>query len=334
MKLSIIIVNYKSAQLIDDCLTSAKAFDSFNDFEWIIVDNQSNDNSKEILTSKYPVLTWIDMGYNAGFSRANNEGIRIAKGEFVLLLNPDTLILNDAISKCLHQFANSTNVACGVQLLNKDLTSQFSGSNFMKGGINQLLPLPYWGSLLKTISKILSIKKPSVDIASDFEKVEWINGAFLMVKKEAIDKAGLMDEDFFLYAEEIEWCSRLYQQGNLMLYGNLHVIHLIGETITKAANSNDSTYLNLYDRKGLQLILSNHLRIRKQYGIFWFLFQLLNYTCAVPVYLILGLLENIFKFRSPLNDIKKAIGLAKNVCIVWSYSIIIILNKPYFYKVL
>ena len=59
--------------------------------------------------------------------------------------------------------------------------------------------------------KLLSIKKPSVDIASDFEKVEWINGAFLMVKKEAIDKAGLMDEDFFLYAEEIEWCSRLYQ---------------------------------------------------------------------------------------------------------------------------
>ena len=81
-----------------------------------------------------------------------------------------------------------------------------------------------------------------------------------------------MDEDFFLYAEEIEWCSRLYKQGNLMIYGNLHVIHLIGETITKAANSNDSTYLNLFDRKGLQLILSNHLRIRKQYGIFWFLF--------------------------------------------------------------
>jgi len=181
---------------------------------------------------------------------------------------------------------------------------------------------------------LLSIKKPSVDIASDFEKVEWINGAFLMVKKEAINKAGLMDEDFFLYAEEIEWCSRLYKQGSLMIYGNIHVIHLIGETITKAANSNDSTYLNLYDRKGLQLILSNHLRIRKQYGIFWFLFQLLNYTCAVPVYLILGLLENILKFRSPLNDIKKAIGLAKNVCIVWSYSIIIILNKPYFYKVL
>jgi hypothetical protein len=119
-----------------------------------------------------------------------------------------------------------------------------------------------------------------------------------------------------------------------MIYGNIHVIHLIGETITKAANSNDSTYLNLYDRKGLQLILSNHLRIRKQYGIFWFLFQLLNYTCAVPIYLIVGLLENILKFRSPLNDIKKAIGLAKNVCIVWSYSIIIILNKPYFYKVL
>jgi GT2 family glycosyltransferase len=334
LKLSIVIVNYKSAQLIDDCLTSAKGFDSFNDFEWIIVDNQSNDNSKEFLTSKYPEITWIEMGYNAGFSRANNAGIKIAKGEIVLLLNPDTIILNDAISKCIHQFANSTNIACGVQLLNKDLSNQFSGSNFMKGGINHLLPLPYWGSILKTISKLLSIKKPSIDIASDFEKVDWINGAFLMVKKDAIHKAGLMDEDFFLYAEEIEWCSRLYKQGSLMIYGNIHVIHLIGETITKAANSNDSTYLNLYDKKGLQLILSNHLRIRKQYGIFWFLFQLLNYTFAVPVYLILSLLENILKARNPLNDVKKALGLAKNVCIVWMYSILIILNKPYFYKVL
>ena len=334
MKLSIIIVNYKSAQLIDDCLTSAKAFDSFNDFEWIIVDNQSNDNSKEILTSKYPALTWIDMGYNAGFSRANNAGIKIAKGEIVLLLNPDTIILNDAIAQCLNQFANSSNIACGVQLLNRDLSNQFSGSHFMKGGINHLLPLPYWGSILKTISKILSIKKPSIDIASDFEKVEWINGAFLMVKKDTIHKAGLMDEDFFLYAEEIEWCSRLYKEGSLMIYGNLNVIHLIGESITKAAQSNDSTYLNLYDKKGLQLILSNHLRIRKQYGTYWFLFQLLNYTFAVPVYLIFSLLENIFKARSPLNDIKKALGLAKNVSIVWRYSILIILNKPYFYKVL
>ena len=142
MKLSIIIVNYKSAQLINDCLSSAKAFDSFNDFEWIIVDNQSNDNSKEFLTSKYPAITWIDMGYNAGFSRANNAGIKIAKGEIVLLLNPDTIILNDAIAQCLNQFANSTNIACGVQLLNRDLSNQFSGSHFMKGGINHLLPLP------------------------------------------------------------------------------------------------------------------------------------------------------------------------------------------------
>ncbi len=334
MKLSIIIVNYKSAQLIDDCLTSAKAFESFNDFEWIIIDNQSNDNSKELLTSKYPALIWIDMGYNAGFSRANNAGIKIAKSEIVLLLNPDTIILNDAINKCLIQFANSSNVACGVQLLNKNLSNQISGSYFMKGGINHLLPLPYWGTLLKLISKILFVKKPSIVKATDHQEVQWINGAFLMVKKNAMNMTGLMDEDFFLYAEEIEWCSRLSQYGTLMIYGQFHVIHLIGETITNATKSNDSSYLNIYDKKGLQLILSNHLRIRKQYGIFWFLFQLLNYTFAVPVYFILGLFENIIKLRSPMNDLKKVLGLAKNVGIVWRYSILILLNKPYFYKVL
>lgn len=334
MKLSIIIVNYKSAELIDDCLTSARTFDSFHEFEWIIVDNQSNDNSKQIITSKFPQIVWIEMGYNAGFARANNAGIRIAKGEIVLLLNPDTLVLNNAIENCVNQLANSQNVACGVQLLNKDLSNQISGSNFMIGGLNHLLPLPYLGAFLKLISSFLSVKKPSIEIASEFEKVEWISGAFLMVKKEMIKKAGFMDEDFFLYAEEIEWCSRLSKQGPLMLYGNLHIIHLIGETITKATRSNDSTYLNIYDKKGLQLVLSNHLRIRKQYGIFWFLFQLLNYTLAVPVYLILGFFENILKVRSPLNDLEKAMGLAKNVGIVWWYSLLIIRNKPYFYKVL
>ena len=132
-----------------------------------------------------------------GFQEPIMQESKIAKSEIVLLLNPDTIILNDAIAQCLNQFANSSNIGCGVQLLNKDLSNQFSGSHFMKGGINHLLPLPYWGSILKTISKLLSIKKPSIDIASDFEKVEWINGAFLMVKKDAIHKAGFMDEDFF-----------------------------------------------------------------------------------------------------------------------------------------
>jgi GT2 family glycosyltransferase len=124
-------------------------FSSALNFEWIIVDNQSNDNSNEQIISKFPFVKWIDMSYNAGFARANNEGIRQSKGEAVLLLNPDTVILNDAINQCYQRFVRSRYIACSVQLLNGDKTPQITGNFFMKGGLNHLLPLPYLGAFLR-----------------------------------------------------------------------------------------------------------------------------------------------------------------------------------------
>jgi GT2 family glycosyltransferase len=332
--LSIIIVNYKSSQLISECLQSARRFESFNDFEWIVVDNQSNDNSKKVITTEFPNVIWVDMGYNAGFSRANNEGMRIAKGEVFLLLNPDTLILEDAINKCLNKFIPSAHIACGVQVLNKDLTNQISGSYFMKGGLNHLLPLPYYGNMLKQISALLNVKKPSVEKANSEQLVDWISGAYLMVKKRVLKNVGLMDEDFFLYAEEIEWCSRLASNGSLCIYGDINIIHLVGATITASTNSNDKSYTNLFDKKGGQLILSNHVRIRKQYGITWFLFQLLNYTLATPLFFIGSFIDHLIHFTNPVQDFNKALGLASNVKLVWAHLFLIIRNKPHFYKVL
>jgi len=333
-QLSVIIVNYKSAGFIIDCLQSASQFPSFNDFEWIIVDNQSNDDSKEIITNQFPNVIWHDMGYNAGFARANNAGIRLAKGEYILLLNPDTLILNDAIAVCLQKFSNSNDVACGVQMLNKDRTTQISGSHFMKGGLNHLLPLPYWGHFLKLISSMFKVKKPSIEKASAEEKVDWISGAFLMVKTDAIKKCGLLDEDFFLYGEEVEWCSRLGKIGTLSIYGAIHIIHIMGEVISANANSADKSYTNLFDKKGLQLIMSNHVRIRKQYGIIWFLIQLMNYSIAVPIFFVGSFLEQLFQFKNPFKDFGKAMGLARNVLLIWAHCITIIQNRPHFYKVL
>ena len=334
MNLSIVIVNYKSTNLILDCLESAKAYDSFYDFEWIIVDNQSNDNGKSNILNKYPNVIWIDMGFNAGFAIANNKGMKEASGDIILLLNPDTIILDDAIKKCLTKFIQSDHLACGVQLLNKDLTHQISGSNFMKGGINHLLPLPYIGNMLKFLASIAKIEKPSIEKASTEEKVEWISGAFLMVKKKAIQEAGYMDEDFFLYAEEVEWCNRISKKGSLCIYGNINIIHLVGETITVASKSNDKSYTNIFDKKGGQLILSNHVRIRKQYGVAWFFFQLIIYTLSVPIFYILSILEHLMKFENPFKEFNLATGLAKNVVLIWKHVNKIVQNKPHFYKVL
>jgi GT2 family glycosyltransferase len=334
LPVSIIIVNYHSAGFISNCIESALQFASAKNFEWIIADNDSKDNSKEIITSKFPFVKWIDMGYNAGFARANNEGIGQSKNEIILLLNPDTIILDDAIEKCYQKFIQTDHVACGVQMLNVDMTPQISGSYFAKGGLNHLLPLPYWGDFIKWIALKMNVRKTPIEKAKTEEFVDWVSGAFLMVKKKAIQKAGLMDEDFFLYSEEVEWCSRLKKTGPLCLYGDINIIHILGEIIQDATQSKDKGYFNLYDRKGLQLIVSNHLRIRKQYGVGWFLFQLLNYTFAVPVFFICSFFNRLVLLKNPFDDWKKIKALAKNVFIVWKLAPTIIRNKPHFYKMI
>jgi GT2 family glycosyltransferase len=333
MLVSIIIVNYKSSHYIMDCLASAQATLIANEgIEWIVVDNASGDESRSLITKAYPFVQWIQMDYNAGFARANNAGIKMAKGEAVLLLNPDTLLLPGAIEKVGSQFLHSNHVACGVQLVHADMTPQFSGSYFVKGGLNHLLALPYWGSTLKAIASLFKKTKPAIVTAGKEQEVDWISGAFLMVKKWAIAKAGLLDEDFFLYAEEVEWCSRLKKLGTLCLYGDIQIIHLIGGTIQEATNSADNSYTNLADLKGFQLMVSNHVRIRKQYGIFWFLVQLLNFTWAVLYAFIASFLYQLLHFKNPFFEFVAIGGLAKNVIKLWVLLPTIIMGNTHFYK--
>jgi GT2 family glycosyltransferase len=330
---SIIIVNYHAAGLIADCIQSIVKFDHIEEFEIIVVNNSPGSADKEKLTSDFPYIKWLEMGYNAGFARANNAGIKAAETAIVLLLNPDTLAINDSICNCVKLLSNSSYVAAGVQLLNEDMQPQISGSYFMKGGINHLLPLPYWGRFLRWVAFKFNTRIPNVPKAKTIEEVDWISGAFLMVKKETTDKAGLMDEDFFLYAEEVEWCSRLKKTGSLCIFGDLNFIHLQGEAVNKDLNSTEKGYTGLFDRRALQVMLSNHVRVRKQYGVGWFLFLLLNYTWGVLIYFIGSFIHRLFTFRNPFAEWPKCFAFAKNVFYIWRLSPVIIRNRPHFYKV-
>lgn len=333
MDLSIIIVNYRSSTLVLNCLTSVFAQHFSIEIEIIVVDNFSNDDSKHLILNKFPGILWIQMDYNAGFARANNAGLNKASGKIILLLNGDTIIENNAIEICYKNFFNTAHVACGVQLLFEDRRPQISGSYFMKGGVNHLLPLPYLGSLLKWMATQLKIKKPNVEEASDIVEVDWINGAFLMVKKEAITLAGKLNEDFFLYAEEVEWCSRLKNVGKLCIFGNINIIHLQGETANDTFESSGKGYMNLFDRKGLQIMLSNLVRIRKQFGIGWYVFNLMMHVIELPIILVGHIFCLIFQYKDGLS-FKKINGFWKNVFYLLKLSPVIIKNRPFFYKVL
>jgi GT2 family glycosyltransferase len=334
VNLSIIIVNYRSVGQIRECLSSIYTNRPFISFEIIIVNNDGQQEGKNPFQSEFPESRWIDMHYNAGFARANNEGIRQASSETVLLLNPDTILPQGALDNCLRQFVQSEYIACGVQLLNEDGSSQISGNYFVKGGLNYLLPVPYTGQFVKWLGNFFSVRKPHVARASEVSEVDWINGAFLMVKQSAIRLAGLMDEDFFLYAEEAEWCARLQRFGKLCLFGNVHVFHLQGISANETFSSTGKGYYNLFDKKGRQIMLSNLVRIRKQYGIFWFLLMLCAYTTSIPVFLIGTVLSLLLPKSKRKYQFADYFGFLENVFFIWSLTPRILPNRPYFYKIL
>ena len=335
MDVSIIIINYKSAKLIIDCVESIYQQTHQYSFEILIVDNDSKDDCKEKVLAAFPATQWLQTGYNAGFARANNAGIRIANGEYILILNADTIITDGAIDKTISSIKQEPDaVGCGVQLLNTDGTNQISGAHFVKGGLNTLLPLPYIGKLIRYLGYCFKSTIPSVQTIHDKIEVDWVVGAYILVKKEVLQKAGLMDEDFFMYAEEIEWCSRLRKQGKLYLFAEPKIIHIGGGTssdyYTTTENENSK---NLWNKKGRQVIVSNILRIRKQFGIGWFLIIAGTYFFEIFLFFFCLMLHKIFTLNKATYTFKNWIDYVKNMSVLLRYFFKILLNKPYFYKV-
>ena len=111
------------------------------------------------------------------------------------------------------------------------------------------------------------------------------------------------------------------------------MIHLQGASANETFQSSGSGYYNLYDRKGMQIMLSNFVRIRKQFGVGWFLFHLLAYTFTIPIFFIFQLLVNVFRLINPLHRMKDVAGFTRNVFKLWSYLPAIVANKKTFYKV-
>lgn len=334
MDLSIIIINYKSAQHVINCLQSIYKETTTHSFEVIVVDNDSGDDSQQQILSKYPEVFWLQTGYNAGFARANNEGIKIAKGKYILLLNADTIVLDKALDTTISLFEQTDGVGCGVQLLNPDMTHQISGAHFVKGGLNILLPLPYLGRFVRYWGYKLKTRVPSVQTVSKKIEVDWIVGAFILVRKEVLKKAGLLNEDFFMYAEEIEWCARLRKQGKLYLFDEPKVIHLGGGTSSDyyATEENENSK-NLWNKKARQIIVSKMLQIRKQFGLAWFLIICAFFIIEIPVFIFCLLIEKLIKAGRSRFSWSNVWGYIQNILILLKYVPKIIANKPFFYKV-
>ncbi len=331
---SVIIVNYKSPDLVLQCLRSVYGGGLNSEIEFMVVDNASGDDSETLITTEFPSVKWLQMGYNSGFARANNEGIRRSSGSIILLLNSDTICPDNALERCFKKLESDPYIAAGVQLLNADGSPQISGNYFITGALNYLMVLPYVGNIIRRAGLYAGVKKTNLPEATGTKEVDWINGAFLMVKKSAIAQAGLMDEDFFLYSEETEWCHRLGKTGKLCIYGDLHVTHLEGATSSATFDSKTRGYQVWADKKGFQIMVSHFLRMRKQYGVAWYLFHLLANILTVPLALLILIVRSLSPRKKVGPEWQSWIGYSCNVFRSLYYFCKIIRNRPYFYKVI
>lgn len=214
MDVSIIIVNYKTTRLIIDCVKSITRLTEGIEYEVIIVDNNSEDNFKDVIFDSIPGVHkdrfhFISLPENVGFGRANNEGIRIAKGRNILFLNPDTLLLNNAI-KILSDFLDSHPEAgaCGGNLYDTDLKAGFS--------YKRILPGIKWetNEFFNTLPEKLQYgENRYFNHTEQNIEVGYISGADLMVKSEVLKETGDFRKEYFLYYEETDLCYRIKRKG-------------------------------------------------------------------------------------------------------------------------
>jgi len=218
MDLSIIIVNFNTKTLLKKCLSSIFRETKGISFEVIVIDNGSTDGSiEEIKKTKLKIenLSLIENKENLGFAKANNQGIRKAKGEYILLLNSDTEIVDNALQKMIGFARTKPNLGVvGPRLLNEDGSFQPSTAPFF--------------ALFQVFLWLLTGDRFLFSSPAETCQVDWVMGSALLASRPAIKKAKLLDEKFFMYMEEVEWCYRIKKAGfENWFYPEAEIYHLV-----------------------------------------------------------------------------------------------------------
>lgn len=239
IRISVIIVNYNARYFLKNCIHSILSSDMMNEIEIIIVDNASTDGSCEMLGTDFPDIQCIANDENIGFGKANNQGVKLAHGDYILILNPDTMLAENTLSKAI-EFAENQNSfgALGVHFID-------GAGKYLPESKRNFPNLKVAGAKLVGYSKFYYAN----DIAqNDVTEVEVLTGAFMFIKKEVYNRIHGFDEDFFMYGEDIDLSYRIFKAGFKNFYlGTSKVLHFKGESTIK-----DKFYLrNFYGALGI-----------------------------------------------------------------------------------
>lgn len=225
---SIIIVNWNTRDLLRQCLTSVVRETTVSN-EILVVDNGSTDGSADMVVVEFPVAYVIANRKNLGFAKANNQAIAKALGRYILLLNSDTVVLDRAIDRMI-EFADQHLEAgvVGPKLVTSDGSLQSSCRNFPWLG-NSIIA--FLGSVHLLPYGFLSARIHRLWEHDQIRDVDWIIGACLLVRHEVIRQVGSLDEDFFFYSEDMDWCYRIKKAGwRILFYPDARVIHFGGQS--------------------------------------------------------------------------------------------------------
>ena len=226
MKLSVVIVNYNVKLLLADCLRSVLTALEGIEGEVTVVDNCSTDGSLDYLRPLFPQVRFIANTENLGFARANNQAIRLSQAQYVLLLNPDTVVGSDTLRYCLDFLdAHPEAGGAGVRMLTREGTPAPES--------RRAVPTP-WVAFLKMagFSRRYYMSRLPWDKPG---RIEVISGAFCMLRRKALDEVGLLDEDFFMYGEDIDLSYRLLKGGWQNWYLPTDIVHFKGESTEKSS---------------------------------------------------------------------------------------------------
>lgn len=261
--LSVIIVTYNSAPELPGCLNSLRA-QTLKDFETIVIDNASRDNSVALIRSDYPEVKLIANDSNLGFGNANNKALTAAEGRYIVLLNPDATLPADTLENALKHIEENPDAGMGGGLLQGTQGEWQPSARLFPSLLNDALTIsglayrysksPFFGRFDRSWAD----PKQAVPI-------DWVVGAFAIIRRDLVDKIGLFDPRFFLYYEEVDLCRRVYQEGFKVYYWpDLVITHIGGassETVDGLAFSSSGKQLTLWRMR------SQLLYYRKWHGL-------------------------------------------------------------------
>lgn len=277
---SIIIVNYKTPVLLKNCISSIFDKTEGVNFEIIVVDNDSNDGSDPLIKENFPSVNYLQSGSNLGFGKANNIGVKIAKGRNIFFLNSDTILLNNAIKILSDYLDENSNVGvCGGNLFDERLKHIHSFSPRFPGIYSELDAI-----INGRLSKLKQNTTLQYNTLNYPIQVAYICGADMMVKATVLEEVGVFDPDFFLYFEEAELSFRIKKQGyDLFNVPQAKIIHLEGASQTSSKSK--ITFYNASRKK----YYKKRYNLYKFFMVSW-LFRL---KCLI------GLFKNALVFDLP-----------------------------------